>query len=80
MNKSLFVFFLLIFISLTQGFSQSFLMNNVHIVSMENDQVQANQSIQVENGRIIQITPMSEPSKFKGDLIIDGGEHMFIQA
>lgn len=73
MNKSLFVFFLLIFISLTQGFSQSFLMNNVHIVSMENDQVQANQSIQVENGRIIQITPMSEPSKFKGDLIIDGG-------
>tara|TARA_R110002020_G_scaffold97701_8_gene232978 strand:- start:8419 stop:9687 length:1269 start_codon:yes stop_codon:yes gene_type:complete len=40
---------------------------------MENDQIQLNQSIEVENGKIIQIMPMSQSPKFKGNRVIDGG-------
>jgi imidazolonepropionase-like amidohydrolase len=72
MIKSIFTFFLLIHISFSNGFSQSYLISNVHIVSMENDQVLENQSILVEDGKIFKIFPKTEPFDNKGNEVIDG--------
>ncbi len=72
MIKSILAFFLLIQISYSSGFSQTYLISNVNIVTMENDQVLANQSILVDDGKILKITPMTEHVDFAGNLVIDG--------
>lgn len=72
MKKLLFSFFLLSHISVITGFSQSYLISNVNIVTMENDMVLKNQSILVDDGKIIKITPMSEPFDFNGNKVLDG--------
>lgn len=72
MKKLLLLFTILISLSLSSGFSQSYLISNVNILTMENDQVLANHSILVENGEILKISPMPETVDASGIQLIDG--------
>ena len=73
MKKILFLILLLFEVSFLTGFTQTFLISNVNIVSMENDQVLKNQSILVGDGKILKISPASKPFDFSSNLVIDGG-------
>ncbi|UZD22685.1 amidohydrolase family protein [Algoriphagus halophytocola] len=70
---------LIAFCSFTfNAFSQSYLISNVHIISMENDQVLENQSLLVSDGKIKAIAPMDEASTFDGHTVYDGqGAYLF---
>ncbi|MEB2780918.1 amidohydrolase family protein [Algoriphagus sp. C2-6-M1] len=72
MKKSLFTYFLLMLFSVFTGFSQTYLISNVNIVSMENEQVLNNQSILVGDGKILQINPMTAPLDMGSNQVIDG--------
>lgn len=72
MNKPLAVLLLLSLLTSCQGFSQTYLISNVHLVTMENDQVLENQSILVGDGKILEVVPMSETRDLKGSQVIDG--------
>ncbi|PZX52015.1 amidohydrolase family protein [Algoriphagus chordae] len=70
MKKLLLALFSLIFLS--SGNAQNYLITNVNIVSMENEELLRNQAILVGDGKILNITSMSEPFDFDGKLVIDG--------
>ncbi|PZX53478.1 imidazolonepropionase-like amidohydrolase [Algoriphagus ratkowskyi] len=72
MKKLLTVFFILFQSSYNFGFAQTYVISNVNIVSMENNQVLKNQSIIVDDGKILEIVPMTDPFDFDGNQIIDG--------
>ncbi|MEB2784292.1 amidohydrolase family protein [Algoriphagus persicinus] len=72
MKKSLFTYFLLMLFSVFTGFSQTYLISNVNIVSMENEQALNNQSILVGDGKILQINPMTAPLDIGSAPVIDG--------
>ncbi|MDR7131697.1 imidazolonepropionase-like amidohydrolase [Algoriphagus sp. 4150] len=61
MTKSLFALFLLIPLSTLSGFSQAYVISNVNIVTMENEQVLEDRAIFVEDGEILKILPVHEP-------------------
>lgn len=78
MKKLLFLTFLLYQISAFSGFSQTFLISNVNVITMENDKVLANQTILVSDGKIIKIASMKEPFDFSGNLVFDcAGAYVF---
>ncbi|WP_296700953.1 amidohydrolase family protein [Algoriphagus sp.] len=56
-SLSLLIIFILPFLP---AFSQSYLISNVHLVTMEDDQVKKNQSILVEDGKIKQVLSASQ--------------------
>lgn len=60
------------FLTVFQSFAQVQLISNVHIISMENDSVLEDHAILVENGKIVNILPMSEASSYKGSAVLDG--------
>ncbi|WP_192348440.1 amidohydrolase family protein [Algoriphagus sp. Y33] len=72
MTKSLFAFFLLIPLCTAFGFSQTYVVSNVNVITMENEEVLENHAIFVQDGEIIKILPVHEP--FDGDTFqeIDG--------
>lgn len=71
MKKSLFLLFIFI-LAFLPGFAQDYLISNVHLVTMENDQVKKNQSILVEDGKIKQILPSSQSVQNADITKIDG--------
>jgi len=71
MKKSL-IILVIFFFSFFPAFAQSYLISNVHLVTMENDQVKKNQSILVENGKIKQILPASQLVSIPGFIQIEG--------
>ncbi|WP_111611749.1 amidohydrolase family protein [Algoriphagus yeomjeoni] len=73
MKKLLFLIFLFFQIPCLTGISQTFYISNVNVISMENDQVLADQAILVTDGTIIKIVPMSDATDFKVNPVIDGG-------
>ena len=73
MKKTLVYILICCFVPLFQVFSQVQLVSNVHVLTMENDEVLKDQAILVENGKIVKILPMSEASSYKGSTVIDGG-------
>ncbi|MBN3584165.1 amidohydrolase family protein [Algoriphagus aestuarii] len=54
------------------AFSQTQLVKNVHILTMESDAILKDQAILVEEGKILSIIPMTEASNFKASSVIDG--------
>lgn len=72
MKRSLLAILLIVHVSCFPGFSQSYLITNVNIVSMENDEVLEDQVIVVEQGKILEIKPMSQPFDFNSKMVIDG--------
>ena len=73
MKKTLVYILICCFVPLFQVFSQVQLVSNVHVLTMENDEVLKDQAILVENGEIVKILPMSEVGNYKGSTVIDGG-------
>ncbi|MBB6328911.1 imidazolonepropionase-like amidohydrolase [Algoriphagus iocasae] len=73
MKKTLVYILICCFVPLVQVFSQVQLVSNVHVLTMENDEVLKDQAILVENGKIVKILPMSEVGNYKGSTVIDGG-------
>ena len=71
MKKSLFLLLVFSF-PFFAAFSQSYLISNVHLVTMENDQVKKNQTILVEDGKIKKILPASQNVPNSGLTRIDG--------
>ncbi|MEP0711054.1 amidohydrolase family protein [Algoriphagus sp.] len=70
--KLLTTIFLLFLFSINSGFAQSYLLSNVNIVSLEDDQILRNQSIVIDKGKILKIIPASELIEFAGYQVIDG--------
>jgi len=70
---------ILLMISAFPGFCQEMILSNVHIISMENDQVMENQAIHIRDGEIIDIVPMTQAaSKFSGKEMTDAkGAYVF---
>lgn len=78
MKKSSFCFFLLIPISFSLAYSQTSLISNVHILSMENDQILENHSVLIRDGQIESIIPMDQAKNVVGSQVIDGeGSYLF---
>ncbi|WP_339877578.1 amidohydrolase family protein [uncultured Algoriphagus sp.] len=64
--------FLFFLFSSSPLFSQTYLISNVNIVTMESDEVLHNQSILVDDGKIIKIVPASESLDYEGNQVVDG--------
>ncbi|TXE11060.1 amidohydrolase family protein [Algoriphagus aquimarinus] len=78
MKKILLSFGFIFLIVICPGFSQSYLISNVNIVSMENEQVLKNHSILVVDGKIQKIAPMTEPFDLKVNHVLDGnGSYLY---
>ncbi|WP_057938767.1 amidohydrolase family protein [Algoriphagus resistens] len=78
MKKSSLCFFLLIPISFSLAYSQTSLISNVHILSMENDQILENQSVLIRDGQIESIIPMDQAKNVEASQVFDGqGSYLF---
>ncbi|WP_439488299.1 amidohydrolase family protein [Algoriphagus sp.] len=64
--------YLVLFFTSSAVFSQSFLISNVNIVSMEDDKVLESHLILVEDGEILKIVQMSDTHTVQSDQVIDG--------
>lgn len=54
------------------------LIQNVHVLSMEDDSILENQAIRVENGKIVEVIPMAKVSNRPNETIIEGnGAYVF---
>lgn len=58
------------------GRPQSFILTNVHVLTMDSDEVLHNYAITVENGKISKLSPMNQP--FSSDLPILDGEQQYV--
>ncbi|SFB00249.1 amidohydrolase family protein [Algoriphagus aquimarinus] len=72
MKKILFSFVFLFLLVFSPGFSQSYLISNVNIITMENDKVLKDHSILIVDGKIRKIAPMNEPIDLKVNQVLDG--------
>ncbi len=66
------ILYLVLFVSFSAAFAQSYLISNVNIISMEDDKVLENHLILVEDGKILKIVPMSDSHTVHSDQVIDG--------
>lgn len=72
MKRSSFLLLITVCCFSFSAFSQSHLISNVHIISMEDGAVLEDQAILVHEGKIADIIPMSQASSYRGAEIIDG--------
>ncbi|WPR73423.1 amidohydrolase family protein [Algoriphagus sp. NG3] len=70
--KTSYTCLILLFSSFTTVLCQSYLVSNVNIISMEDEEVLENYSILVQEGKIHSIIPMSDSEAYPVDQVIDG--------
>lgn len=77
MKNQMLAFSLFLILS-SAAFAQDFVLTNVNVVSMENDEVLPNRAVVVSDGRIINILSSTANVKFAPDKIVDGaGGYIF---